>query len=146
MTDFSSDATVRARKPHRCLWCMDEIRVGERHHRAGGKWEGEWQDWRMHLECVEAHHREDKESGGDGEVCNEGHQRGRTCHETEGERIKFIGELAEILEGCRIRGRSNRDTAQVLLGEVEAWHDQEELRVVRLRNGVDGSARRRSSG
>lgn len=51
MSDFGSTTYPSARKAHRCEWCGEAIPVGLRHMYFAGKWEGEWQNWRMHDEC-----------------------------------------------------------------------------------------------
>jgi hypothetical protein len=48
---FNENSWVVARKPHRCIWCYEQIEIGESHTRYVGSWEGEFQDWRMHEEC-----------------------------------------------------------------------------------------------
>lgn len=40
-----------AAKEHRCEWCFEAILKAERHAHFVGKWEGEFQNWRMHEEC-----------------------------------------------------------------------------------------------
>lgn len=44
---------VTARKPHKCCECGAEIPKGERYERFKGKWEGEWEEYRTCLGCVE---------------------------------------------------------------------------------------------
>ena len=51
MSDFGDTTWPTARKAHRCIWCGETILVGEKHAHYTGKWEGEFQDWRMHSEC-----------------------------------------------------------------------------------------------
>ena len=53
MTDFGDTSWPVARKPHRCEWCGEVIAVGEKHARYVGKWEGDFQNWRMHSDCLE---------------------------------------------------------------------------------------------
>jgi hypothetical protein len=130
MSDFGEGLTVKANKRHQCIWCYEPIVVGEYHHRYKGMWEGDWQDWRMHLDCIQAHYRE---SDGDGEICQEPHQRGRTCGETEDKRFEFIRELAQIVEADRKKGKSDYEIAQTILGEVEEWQSVEEVRVKKAR-------------
>lgn len=40
-----------ARKRHRCAWCGEWIEVGEKHSKYVGKFEGDFQSWRVHDEC-----------------------------------------------------------------------------------------------
>ena len=54
MTDFSGETRhPKAAKDHRCIWCGETIPKGSHHAHYVGKWEGEFQDWRMHSECHE---------------------------------------------------------------------------------------------
>lgn len=41
-------------KDHRCEWCGETIPKGEKFAHYKGQWQGDWQNWRMHLECSEA--------------------------------------------------------------------------------------------
>jgi hypothetical protein len=58
-TDFGDVTRPIAHKAHRCIWCgetiVDETGVLKplrvRHVKFTGKWEGEFQNWRMHAEC-----------------------------------------------------------------------------------------------
>ena len=54
MTDFGELKHPVAAKDHRCGWCGQAIAKGEKHAHYVGKWEGEFQNWRMHAECYEA--------------------------------------------------------------------------------------------
>ncbi len=54
MSDFGAMRYPTARKPHSCLWCAETIQVKEKHAHFKGKWEDEWQNWRMHQECYDA--------------------------------------------------------------------------------------------
>ena len=51
MTDFGETIWPTAAKAHRCEWCGETIPKGEKHAHFAGKWDGEFQDWRMHSEC-----------------------------------------------------------------------------------------------
>jgi hypothetical protein len=128
-SDFGGSQTVKARKRHPCAWCREPILAGEYHHRFTGKWEGDWQDWRMHLDCIEAHYREDRENHNFGEICGESHQRGRTCGEIEANRFQLIVKLSEIVESSRRKGASDFETARAVLREVEEWQHSEKLRI-----------------
>lgn len=51
MTDFGDTTWPVARKDHRCEWCGETIPKAEKHAHFVGKWDGEFQNWRMHNEC-----------------------------------------------------------------------------------------------
>jgi len=51
MTDFGETIFPVAAKNHRCEWCGDIIAKGVNHAKFAGRWDGEWQNWRMHREC-----------------------------------------------------------------------------------------------
>jgi hypothetical protein len=51
MSDFGEGKNLQARKPHRCEWCYQKIETGETCYHFKGMWQGDWQDWYMHLEC-----------------------------------------------------------------------------------------------
>lgn len=52
--EFFNVREVTARKQHICEHCRKPIEVGERHHYAAGKWEGDFTSYREHQECREA--------------------------------------------------------------------------------------------
>ena len=52
--DVFRDSDPIARKEHICRWCGEKILIGEKYHRYCGRFEGEWQDTKMHLECSKA--------------------------------------------------------------------------------------------
>ena len=52
MTDFGDMRYPVGRKDHRCEWCGETIAKGEKHAHFVGKWEGEFQNWRMHFDCL----------------------------------------------------------------------------------------------
>ncbi len=54
MTDFGTTTHPVAAKDHRCIWCGETITKGEKHAHFAGKWEGDFQNWRMHSECYTA--------------------------------------------------------------------------------------------
>lgn len=62
-TDFGDNTFPTARKTYRCEWCGELIKVGERHVKFSGKWEGEFQNWRMHSECHSATSKDDLSEG-----------------------------------------------------------------------------------
>lgn len=49
---FFTETTVRARKPHLCCECRDEIKPGETYRRSSGKWEGRCETFATCLACV----------------------------------------------------------------------------------------------
>ena len=51
MGDFGEVRHPVAAKEHRCEWCGEPIPKGEKHAHFVGKWENEFQNWRMHYEC-----------------------------------------------------------------------------------------------
>ena len=60
---FNEIAWVVGRKEYRCEWCGEKILCGEKHAHFVGKWEGEFQNWRMHDECHVASTCEDLQDG-----------------------------------------------------------------------------------
>lgn len=52
-SEFSGEATRRAAKPHRCCECGEMISVGESHHYAAGKTDGEFWSCRTCAPCDE---------------------------------------------------------------------------------------------
>lgn len=51
MSVFNDPSRVISRKIRQCAWCYQRIPTGDQHIHFVGKWEGEFQDWRMHVEC-----------------------------------------------------------------------------------------------
>jgi hypothetical protein len=51
MSDFGDGKNIKPRKPHRCEWCYQKIEAGEICYQYKGMWQGDWQNWYMHLEC-----------------------------------------------------------------------------------------------
>lgn len=69
----------KARKRHRCQWCGEFILVGEEHQKTVGIFEGDFQSWRAHHECI---HMMDCLRKTDDNLCEDGfmpyaHRRGR---------------------------------------------------------------------
>jgi len=52
MSDFGDTRFPVGRKDYRCEWCGERINAGELHPQFVGQWEGEFQSWRMHSECL----------------------------------------------------------------------------------------------
>jgi len=63
--DDISRTTPRARKPHKCIWCGEQIEVGEKHHKIVGKYFGEFQNHRFHDECLDESHEHCDENDGE---------------------------------------------------------------------------------
>lgn len=79
--NFGSESHPVAEKSHRCIWCVERIAPGTKHFKYVGIWQGDWQNWRMHNECLESH-----ESARDyyqDEICNNRHRRGFSCYEMQ---------------------------------------------------------------
>jgi hypothetical protein len=55
VSDFGNITSPRARKQHRCEYCYGPIPKGEQHKKFVGMWDGDWQYWRMHNECLVTH-------------------------------------------------------------------------------------------
>jgi hypothetical protein len=54
MSEFGTYSHPVGRKDYRCEWCGQPIPKGEQHAHYVGLWEGEFQNWRVHQECMEA--------------------------------------------------------------------------------------------
>lgn len=54
MMDIFREGKVKARKPHRCDWCGEEIAKGETYYRYEGRFEDLWQSTPMHVDCYDA--------------------------------------------------------------------------------------------
>lgn len=59
------DRRVKARKAHRCIWCAQDIAVGEAYDYVTGVSYGDFQANHWHPECKDAAWKELKESGED---------------------------------------------------------------------------------
>ena len=57
-SDFGNTTHPVARKAYRCEWCGEAIPKGEKHAHFAGQWQGEFQNWRMHSECLSANESE----------------------------------------------------------------------------------------
>lgn len=85
MSTFGNVTSPVADKSHRCIHCIERIAPGTKHIRYVGRWEGEWQEWRMHDECLDASDRTHRENdlGYDDPLCVDGHLRGLSCREMD---------------------------------------------------------------
>jgi len=73
---------VRAAKPHWCVWCGNvRIVKGELHLRYVGKFEGDFQDWRIHKECADVLRKTCEAD--EGYICDNRHKKGKTCDECQ---------------------------------------------------------------
>ena len=77
--EWNSFLAVKAAKDHYCVWCCRSpgILKGEKHFKFVGQFEGDFQSWRIHLECDQA--RLDSPDDFDGALCDELHEKGQTC-------------------------------------------------------------------
>ena len=65
---------VKPRKAWPCAWCKGIIQAGEPHQRYVGTYEGDFQDWRVHQDCLP---RLDMDMDkADGAICHCKHNRG----------------------------------------------------------------------
>lgn len=62
-TEFISSRTVRAKKQHPCIWCVEKIEVGEIYQQEVLKFDGDFQDNRYHPECLDACKKSLKQEG-----------------------------------------------------------------------------------
>lgn len=54
MSDFFNPHEIRrARKAHRCIYCSEEIHVGESYVHQTGVSDGRWYTSKMHQECFQ---------------------------------------------------------------------------------------------
>jgi hypothetical protein len=58
--DFGNEYQVKLRKTKKCEWCGQDMIKGEVVYHFKGKFNGEWQDWKMHNECEEAYRKDDQ--------------------------------------------------------------------------------------
>lgn len=59
MSDFGEMKTVKVRKDCKCSWCGELILKGQSVSRFKGNWQGDWQNWKMHDECLDYYTKED---------------------------------------------------------------------------------------
>lgn len=52
MTEFQTQRTLTARKPHKCFLCGADIQIGEKYVRYSGKYDGDFFDQCFHTDCV----------------------------------------------------------------------------------------------
>ncbi len=61
-----SCAKVKGKKQYRCEWCPEKIEIGELHFTRAYKFCGEFNSGRMHLECLSAMEKSDRDQMSDG--------------------------------------------------------------------------------
>lgn len=61
MVELIHEATITARKEHRCSFCGEQIQKGEQYHRAALKYDNIY-TWKSHLDCLHI----------SAEICDEG--------------------------------------------------------------------------
>lgn len=76
MSDFGGLTHPVARHPHLCAWCERAIEKGAKHANYRGRWNDEWQNWRMHEDCFTCYemHEDYYDEGfsiGDGRQCDD---------------------------------------------------------------------------
>lgn len=77
-----------ARKEHWCTWCKtNTIKRGTEYVAYVGRWEGDFQYWKMHLECLEAF--EDIRDQCEGFICENPHDVGAYCDECKPESHRY---------------------------------------------------------
>lgn len=59
MSNMGDMTTPKAAKDHRCAWCGEDILKGTQYKRFRGRWDGDWQNWGMHIECFGEHDGEE---------------------------------------------------------------------------------------
>lgn len=53
MSDFITDSTPRAKRPHTCCECQGLIRPGEKYQRTAGRWDGRMDVFKTCTPCLE---------------------------------------------------------------------------------------------
>ena len=51
MLEFYNDKVQRAKKEHKCEFCNQIIKIGEKYHRQSGKYDGDFFDRCLHMTC-----------------------------------------------------------------------------------------------
>ena len=64
MANFGDSKQVKLRKDKRCSWCGQVMKKGEVVYHFKGRWDGDWQNWKMHNECEQVYRND--------EYCEEG--------------------------------------------------------------------------
>lgn len=74
MLECTTTAIRKSRKEYVCDLCYAKIAIGEEYVRYSGKYDGEFFDWKYHVEChkvIDAYLRETGECEYDGEAISE---------------------------------------------------------------------------
>jgi hypothetical protein len=77
MSKYDSEAEpykATWRTKWKCIWCHESIPKGEEHWRYSGYWEGDKQNWGMHLDCFKVF--QVRAADDDCEIDPGGHKRG----------------------------------------------------------------------
>ncbi len=78
-TDFGEVTEVlKPIKDHVCVWCPEPIKKGEAHHKYVGLHNGDFQDWRVHKECLTPA-TDSSDADPDGYFCEQRHSKGGPC-------------------------------------------------------------------
>ena len=84
--DFHAVKKIAAtRSPHKCEWCLTTVLPNNIAWQQSGKLEGFMVRFYFHEDCFEALARDP--CSADGEACQDDHDRGMSCHETETSRF-----------------------------------------------------------
>lgn len=106
MPEFFESYYPKARKTHRCCECGGPIHPGEKYGVHSGKWDGEFDSFKQHLDCEEAcvfirNNFTDGECIGFGTLKDE-YKEFMWNDEKKSERqIKFRNIMAKIINRCR---------------------------------------------
>jgi len=130
MSEVGGGGYLVAKKEYPCAWCQTPIPKGERHFQFKGKWDGEWQDWRMHAECSTAHDDETQ----NGEIHDHAHERGRTCAQTQvahWRKAQEIGQLVKsVVDGKHLKSDREYEDLGLEILRLLADKAEEECRQV----------------
>jgi hypothetical protein len=57
--NFGTEKQVKLRKTVRCAWCGQDMMKGKTVYQFKGRWNGDWQNWKMHNECRDVYYDDD---------------------------------------------------------------------------------------
>ena len=92
---FERHEKFKAAKIHKCCWCWQDIVKGEKHYHQIGIFNGDWNDWRMHLDCHDV-----SDPGEEEYLCENKHDRGKNCSDCDNSlRLKasFTGNAYRLI-------------------------------------------------